>query len=64
MVIVNPESPWRILKSNILAKCGWSPFENQKFTSRIDKTIVSGKLVYDMGQILESGPGMRLRFSR
>jgi len=64
VVIVNPEFPWKVDKSNILAKCGWSPFGDQIFTSRIDKTIVSGRLVYDTGRVLESGPGMRLHFQR
>ncbi|MBR9997828.1 MAG: dihydroorotase [Cyclobacteriaceae bacterium] len=64
IVIVDPDFPWTVGRENILAKCGWSPFENQTFRSRISKTYVSGNLVYDKGGIIESGPGMRLLFSR
>jgi dihydroorotase len=64
LVIVNPDLPWKVERSNILAKCGWSPFEDQIFTSRVEYTIVSGKLVYDNGNIIELGPGMRLVFDR
>ncbi len=64
LVLVDPASPWIVGTENILAKCNWSPFSGQAFTSRVDKTFVSGKLVYDQGRILESGPGMRLMFSR
>ena|GEM_PF-3144618 len=27
LVLVNPNKQWQVEKSNILAKCGWSPFE-------------------------------------
>jgi len=64
LVVVDPESPWKVSPGNILAKCGWSPFTGQAFTSRIVNTFVSGRLVYDHGKIIESGPGMRLLFSR
>jgi dihydroorotase len=64
IVVVDPDNPWTVGKDNILAKCGWSPFESQTFRSRIDKTYVSGNLVYDQGRIIESGYGMRLLFSR
>jgi dihydroorotase len=63
LVIVEPDHPWEVGRENILAKCGWSPFVNQIFRSRILKTYVSGNLVYDQGRIIESGPGMRLLFS-
>lgn len=64
LVIVDPDAPWTITPENILSKCGWSPFTNETFTSRIHKTLINGKLVYDQGRIIESGPGMRLMFSR
>ena len=64
LVLVNPESPWTVEKSNILAKCGWSPFEGQEFSSRVEKTWVNGKLVYDNGKIIEGSTGERLLFDR
>jgi dihydroorotase len=53
-----------VRKENILSKCGWSPFLGYKFRSSIEKTLVSGKIVYDYGKIVESGSGDRLLFKR
>ena len=39
--------PWQVNKSNILYKCGWSPFEGQEFNSRVIYTWVNGNLVYE-----------------
>ena len=64
VVIVDPNKPYVVTPKNILSKCSWSPFENFQFRSSIDKTIVSGKLVYDQGKILEKGMGDRLSFNR
>jgi dihydroorotase len=49
-------------KSNLLYKCGWSPFEGQRFTYSIDKTFVNGKLVWDGSKIIEAGFGERMSF--
>ncbi len=64
LVLVNPDNPWTVNKSNLLYKCGWSPFEGTTFKSSIEKTIVSGHLVYDNGTFDESKKGMRLSFDR
>lgn len=64
VVIVDPEKPGTVTKDNILSKCRWSPFEGFTFRSGIDTTVVSGKIVYDKGQILEKGSGERLCFNR
>jgi dihydroorotase len=64
LVLINPSKPWKVLKENILAKCGWSPFENQNFRSRISHTFVNGKLVYENGKVKEVKAGKRLLFNR
>ena len=64
MVLVDPEAPWTVTKENILAKCGWSPFEGQTFHHRITHTWVNGALVYDNGRINDSRKGQRLLFDR
>jgi len=64
IVIVDPEKSFTVSRQNILSKCGWSPFEGYQFRSSIDKTFVSGKLVYDQGDIIERGCGDRLLFNR
>jgi dihydroorotase len=64
VVIADPSKPCDVTVENIISKCGWSPFLGYKFRSSIEKTIVSGKIVYDEGKILESGNGERLLFKR
>lgn len=64
LVLVDVHKPWTVNKENILAHCGWSPFEGQKFNSTVEKTWVSGNLAYSEGQIMEGNQGMRLLFSR
>ncbi len=64
VVLVDLKSPWKVEKKNILAKCGWSPFEAVEFSSTVTHTFVSGNLVYKHGEIVESGKGQRLMFRR
>jgi dihydroorotase len=64
LVIADLNSPWTVEKSNILSKCGWSPFEGHTFKSKVLTTIVSGHLAYDNGKFNESRKGDRLKFSR
>ena len=64
LVIVDPDARWKVNKSNILYKCGWSPFEGEEFSSEITHTIVSGHLAYDQGSLDESRNGSRLVFNR
>lgn len=63
MVLVK-ELPWTVEPSNILAKCGWSPFEGQTFQHQVTDTWVNGKLAYSNKQIHEVGAGQRLSFGR
>lgn len=64
LCLVNPSQPWKVLKENILYKCGWSPFEGQTFRSKVVKTIVNGTIVYDNGVIKDDYRGQRLLFDR
>ena len=64
LVLVDPNSAWEVSKPNILAKCGWSPFEGQTFSSSIHSTWVSGHLAYSEGKIDDSKLGHRLAFLR
>lgn len=63
LVLVDLNAPWTVSKENILAKCGWSPFEGHTFQSQVTHTIVSGHLAYANGQFDESKKGERLTFS-
>ena len=64
LVLVDLDNSWKVSKENILAKCGWSPFEGQTFQSRITHTLVSGHLAYEEGKFDESEKGRRLTFTR
>ncbi len=64
LVMVKENDPWTVGSSNILAKCGWSPFEGTEFQSSIAKTFISGHLAYDEGKFDESIKGERLTFVR
>lgn len=61
--IVDPDSPWKVTKENLLYKCGWSPFEGQTFRSNVQYTIVNGSVVYDTGTINDQYRGERLLFN-
>ncbi|HUH29082.1 dihydroorotase [Gelidibacter sp.] len=64
LAIVDINSPWTVNKDNILYKCGWSPFENVSFKSRITHTFVNGALVYKNFKVLDVKAGKRLTFDR
>lgn len=62
--LVDLANPWVVKKENILAQCGWSPFEGTTFQSSITHTIVSGHLAFEKGQFNEARMGQRLLFNR
>ena len=64
LVVVDTKSPSTVTKENIFYKCGWSPLENFTFPASIDKTFVSGNLVYNNGSFDEATKGQRLTFNR
>lgn len=64
LVLVDLNDPWVVETSNIMAKCGWSPFEGQEFKSKVEKTWVNGNLVYQDDKIVEGTNGERLLFDR
>ncbi len=64
LAIVNPHLPWSVSKDNILSKCGWSPFDDYTFTSRITHTFVNGQLVYHNFKVKDIQCGQRLLFER
>ena len=64
LAIVNSGLPWTVKKDNIFAKCGWSPFEDFTFRSRITHTFVNGQLVYQNFKVKDIRCGKRLLFDR
>ena len=64
LVIVDMKHSTKVVKENILYKCGWSPLENFEFPASITHVFVSGNLVYQNGEWDESVKGQRLKFER
>ncbi|MDP1747681.1 MAG: dihydroorotase [Bacteroidota bacterium] len=64
LVLVDLKASWIVDESNILYKCGWSPFDGLTFHSKITHTFVNGNLVYDNGKFDERKKGQRLLFER
>ena len=64
LVLVDLNSPYKVLKNNILYKCKWSPFKNEIFNSKVMFTFVSGNLVYQQDDFVSDICGKRLKFER
>jgi dihydroorotase len=64
LTMVDLNNPWMVEQSNILYKCGWSPFDGVPFKSKITHTFVSGHLAFESGKFDESRMGERLSFDR
>ena len=64
LVVVDTHEPTTVSKENILYKCGWSPLENFSFPASINKTFVSGNMVWDNGIFDGSVQGQRMLFNR
>ena len=61
-VLVDLNSKWKSIPDLNLYKCGWSPFDNDTFSSKVIQTYVNGHLAYDRGTFNENQLGKRLLF--
>ena len=65
LVLVDLNSDaWTVTKENVLAKCGWSPFEGKEFKTKVISTVLNGNVVMENGNISEDRFGKRLLFNR
>lgn len=64
LVLVKPNADWTVDRSQLLYKCGWSPFEGQRFRSAVTHTVLNGQLVYENGSVLPGRAAQRLTFDR
>lgn len=64
LVLVDLEDSWKVTKENIAYKCGWSPFENETFSSKVTHTFVNGHLAYENGEFSTQKKAKRLTFNR
>ncbi|KGM54863.1 dihydroorotase [Lysobacter daejeonensis GH1-9] len=63
LVLVD-DTPFTVQRSQVLSKCGWSPFEGRTFHSRIASTWVNGALAWDGERLVGAANGQRLAFAR
>ena len=64
IVVVDPTGKTQVKGSQLLSKCGWSPFSHMTFTNSIDTTIVSGKIAYHQGALNLDCRGLRAEFPK
>ncbi len=64
LVLVDLFEGWEVLSDTILYKCKWSPFFEERFTTRVTHTFVNGRMVYENGTLDRESRGMELRFDR
>lgn len=64
LVLLSPNTQWKVTKKDILSLCDWSPFENEIFKWSVCRTWVNGQCVYDNGVINDSVRGKALKFLR
>ncbi len=64
LVMVDLNRPAVVTPENILYKCGWSPLQGFRFPATIEKTLVSGNMVYENGAVNASHRGQRVLFNR
>ncbi|SIQ96975.1 dihydroorotase [Solilutibacter tolerans] len=63
-LVMVEDRPMTVERSDILSKCGWSPFEGHTFASRIAGTWVNGVQVWDGSRLIGQAQGQRLQFTR
>lgn len=64
IVLVNLDDEHVIDDANTNYACGWSPFNGDRFSSKITDTIVSGEHVFSRGKFLKTQKGLQIEFSR
>jgi dihydroorotase len=64
LVLVDPHRPHTARASEVLSKCGWTPFDGYTFRSTVAATFVNGQLAWRDGQLDDSVRGQRLEFAR
>ena len=64
IVLIDSNTPTFVTQESLLYKCGWSPFEGQKFDNSIHKTILNGNVVYENGKVNAIPYGKKITFNR
>ena len=62
LVAVDLDRPQRVTPQDVLYKCGWSPFEGERFSSSIYMTVVNGGIAFRAGVVAAAPRGKPLTF--
>ena len=63
IVIVRPNSPWKVTQDVIQSKCGWSPMEGHEYQWRVERTLCNGRTVFADGSIFSEVKGQEIHFN-
>jgi len=62
LVLVNLETQWTLSSSNLLTRCGWTPFEGWRVRGKVEQVYVRGRLAFANGQVLaKRGAGRQVQ---
>ncbi|HMB55992.1 MAG TPA: amidohydrolase family protein, partial [Arenimonas sp.] len=64
LVLVEPYGGTLVTRESVISRCGWSPFEGERFDARVAATFVNGELAWDGKQLVGAPVGRRLEFAR
>ena len=64
LVLVEPEGGTLVRREDVLSRCGWTPFDGERFDARVAATFVNGELAWDGRQLVGPPRGQRLTFDR
>lgn len=58
LVIVDLDHEYKLTNDDVVAKCGWTPFDGLDITGSVESTMVRGRPIYDDGTVVgEPGHG-------
>ena len=63
-LVSHSKEGWTAGTGNNPSKCGWSPFEGERFRWKVDTTWVNGHAVYRDGEFDTTYSGQQIRFLR
>jgi len=64
LALIDTDNPTLRNNTQVLSKCGWSPFAGYQFRSTIDTTWVNGQMIWSDNKINHDFRGQRLSFNR
>lgn len=65
LTLISPtEQGYQVSDSDVPCRCGWTPFNGERFHYRVSATWVNGHAVYQDGQFDVSTKGQQIKFNR